>query len=655
MSAEANQAAALHTQALSLHQAGQDRQALAAMMQAVALEPHRADWQSDLGGLFNRIGDLERAAAHFETALQLDPDNAHAHYNLGCTLQAQHKLAQAEASYRRALELSPGNLDFLCNLGGCLQECGRTEAAMACYRAALDIDGGNVKVLDNLGIALQGQGKLADAEECFRRAIESDPSYARSYVNLGTVHLERGQLELAAASQRKAIALDPQLVEAHFSLGVALHALCRLPEAVESYRRALAIDPSHVKSFDNLVMTLQFVPDVDAEALFAAHLAYAAQFEAPLKASWPSHRNVRDPERRLRVGYVSGDFRAHAVAYFIEPILALHDRSCVEVFCYANQKKDDAVTERLKSLSDHWRPVLALDDDQLSQQIMDDGIDILVDLSGHTSHNRLLAFARKPAPLQITYVGYLSTSGLSAMDYRLTDRLAEPPGSERYYTERLLYLPDSMWCFQAPKDAPAITSLPALANGYLTFGSFNNVDKVDAASIRLWAALLHKLPTSRLVMLAAPDARPHFVKQFAAAGIPAVRIEFHGKMPPQEFRKLLQRVDVALDSFPVNGATTTCECLWQGLPVLSLAGSRFLSRNGLSILSAAQMPDFATDSEAALVNMTTLLAGNLTLTDGIRQGMREHLGKTALMDGHRFARNLEAIYRDIWRRWCADA
>ena len=642
----------LHRQALSLHQSGDDNQAISVMRQAVALAPGRADWESDLGGLLNRVGNLDQAVAHFEAALQLDPSNAQAHYNLGCTLQAQNRLAQAEACYRRALELVPGNVDYLCNLSACLQLSGQLDAAIACSREALALDANNVKVLNNLGTALQELGKLDEAIDYLRRAVEYDPSSAKNFVTLGAAHQERGELEQAANCHRRAIVLDPGLVEAHFALGVALHALCRTSEAVECYRHALAIDPDRCRSFDNYVMTQQFASGIDADALFAAHLAYGEQFETPLKKSWPRHRNERDPERRLKIGYVSGDFRSHAVAHFIEPILAWHDRSQVEVFCYANQKRDDAVTIRLRELSDHWCSCIALDDDELAHRIGEDGIDILVDLSGHTSHNRLLTFARKPAPLQITYIGYLSTSGLTAMDYRLTDRLAEPPGSERYYTEKLLYLPDSMWCFQAPVDSPEIAPSPALANGYLTFGSFNNVDKVDAASVELWSALLRKLPDARLLMLAPPDTRPHFLKLFAQGGIAASRLAFFGKMSPQEFRRNLQNVDLALDSYPVNGATTTCECLWQGVPVLSLAGPRFLSRNGLSILHAAQLPDFAVQSETELFNTAALLANNPVLLNSIRMGMREHLAKTALMDGQGFTGKLEAIYRTIWRRWC---
>jgi predicted O-linked N-acetylglucosamine transferase (SPINDLY family) len=649
------QAPALHLKALLLYELGDVDHALEVMQQALSLEPTHADWQNDLGGLFNCTGKLEQAVAHFKISLQLDPYNAHTHYNLGCTLQSQRKLDQAEACYRRALELTPGDAIFLDNLGGCLYLAGKTGDAIVCYRAALALAPENVDILNNLGTALQAQKALVEAIECFKHATEIAPSHARSFVNLGMAHMERGELEAAAACQRKAAELAPRMVEAHFSLGVALHALCRSAEAVACYERALAIDPNHVKSFDNLLMTQQFVPQIDADTLFASHLAYGRQFETSLKASWPAHRNIRDPERKLKVSYVSGDFREHAVAYFIEPMLALHDRSQIEVFCYANQKSHDALSAHLQRLSNHWRPCLDLDDDQLAAQIMEDGIDILVDLSGHTSHNRLLTFARKPAPLQITYVGYLSTSGLSAMDYRLTDRLAEPPGSERYYTEKLLYLPDSTWCFQEPADSPAISPLPALTNGYLSFGSFNNVDKVNAAAVRVWAALLHRVANARLLMLANPDTRSQFIRQFAALGIPASRLEFRGKVPPADFRRTLQSVDIALDSFPVNGATTTCECLWQGVPVLSLAGPRFLSRNGLSILNAAQMPDFAADNEADLINMAALLANNLPLLNGIRLGMREHLQKTTLLDKPRFVHNLETIYRGIWRRWCGPA
>jgi len=294
-----------------------------------------------------------------------------------------------------------------------------------------------------------------------------------------------------------------------------------------------------------------------------------------------------------------------------------------------------------------------MSDDQLSQRIQSDGIDILVDLTGHTAHSRLLTFARKPAPIQITYLGYPGTSGLSAMDYRLTDNYAEP-GDDRFYTEKLLRLPDSMWCYRPVADMPEVTPLPALANGYVTFGSFNNVNKVGADCIALWATLLRALPGARLLLATVPEGevRERLTRQFVELGVDARRLSFCGKLPPHEFQRRLQQVDITLDPFPVNGATTTCESLWLGVPVLALVGERFLSRAGLSVLSAAQLPDFAAATPAEFINTATLLANNLALLADIRLGLRDHLRATPLLDCQRLTRNLEQIYRNVWETWC---
>jgi len=652
-------AKALHQLALLAHQAGDSAQACELMQACAAELPDDAGIQCDLGGLFNLQGRLPEAVACFRRALRLAPQNSQAHYNLGCTLQAQGLLLEAEGCYRQALAIEPANTTILSNLGGCLLEQRNIDAAIACFREAVVADAGDVKSLNNLGTALQSAGRHGEAKSCFENAIELDPSFARSYVNLGMLHHEQGELGKAEANHREALKLDPNFVEAHFSLGVTLHALHRLDEAADSYRHAIAINPRHVKSQDNLVMTLQFVATVGSEELLAAHRRFADQFEAPLKPFWTRHGNIADPSRRIRIGYVSGDFREHAVAYFIEPVFRHYDRAQFEVFAYSNNPKNDAVTARLRASVDHWRDVATLTDADMAMQIRADAIDILIDLSGHTAHNRLLVFARKPAPIQITYLGYLSTTGLESMDYRLTDHLAEPAGSERYYTETLLHMPDSMWCYQPPADvsapAPAITPLPALENGYLTFGSFNNVDKIGADAITLWAALLQHLPTSRLLFLAAPEVHAHFLRQFDAHGIAAERITFFGKLAPDEFRRLVQRADISLDSYPVNGATTTCESLWQGVPVLSLSGERVLSRNGQSILSAAQLPDFCATTPIELIKTARLLADNPAVLANIRAGMREHLRTTPLLHQRHFVENLEALLRDAWRKWCRTA
>jgi len=606
---------------LLAYECGDVRRAVEFLQSSARHCPNDATIQCDLGSLLNVKGRLDDAAACFQRSLALDPASSNAHYNLGCTLQALGKLDAAEASYRQALALDPSHSQVLGNLGGCLQRQGKNEAAIA----------------------------------CLKEALARDPQSVVNLVNLGMAYQDEGLCEKAAACHQAAVAIDPDNAEAHYALGVAMHGLRKLEEACDCYRRVMAIDPTNVKAHDNLLVTQQFIPAITAEELLAAHLAFAAQFETPLKPYWRHHNNIRDPAKRLKVGYVSGDFRTHAVAHFIKPLFRNHDRSQVGVFAYSNNRKNDGVTDELMAMADHWRPVFAMTDQQLADQIEADGIDVLVDLSGHTAYNRLLVFARKPAPLQVAYVGYLTTTGLAAMDYRITDGLAEPPGFDRYYTEKLLRFPDSMWCFEPADDAPEIDALPALKNGYLTFGSFNGVDKIDLASIGSWSALLKEIPTARILMMATPEVRPHFAGLFHEHGIASNRIEFFGKLPPVEFRKMIQRADISLDSFPVNGATTTCESLWQGVPVLSLCGERFLSRNGLSILSAAAMPDFTVHTTVELINTARLLADNLSILASIRAGMREHLRSTPLLDQRRFVANLEGMFRKIWINWCDGA
>ncbi|HXA48171.1 MAG TPA: tetratricopeptide repeat protein, partial [Burkholderiaceae bacterium] len=646
---------ALHQLGLIAHAMGDDSAAIELLQQAIEIIPADSNLQNDLGGLFNIQGKLEPAVAHFRGAIALAPLNAQAHYNLGCTLQAQGKLAEAETCYREALKIKPNSVDILCNLGSSLQEQGKADEAISCYRQALASNPGDINSLNNLGVSLQTNGKLEEAKACFEQTIAVRPDDIRAYINLGMVYYDHGNFSQALSCYQQALRIDPHYSEALFSIGVALQALCKPQEALAYYRQAAAIKDTNQKTQDNLLMTLQFIPGVTLEELYAAHARFGQQFEKTLKPHWPLHSNNRDPDRRLKIGYVSGDFRMHAVSYFIEPVFASHDKSQFEVFCYSNSLSRDAFTERLIAEADHWQPCLSMSDDQLAERIQDDQIDILIDLAGHTAHNRLLTFARKPAPIQITYLGYPGSSGLAAMDYRLTDHYAEP-GNDRYYTEKLLRLPDSMWCYRPAADMPDITPLPAQKNGYLTFGSFNNINKVGEDCIQLWAALLRSLPSSRLLMVTVPEGevRDRLTRQFEALGIHAKRLSFCGKLPSHEFRKMLQQVDITLDPFPINGATTTCESLWLGMPVLTLVGERFLSRAGLSVLSAAQLPDFAVATPAEYINTATLLANNLALLADIRLGLRDHLKTSPLLNHKGFTQNLESIYRKIWVNWCGD-
>jgi len=552
---------------------------------------------------------------------------------------------------------------------------------------ALKID--LVQALNNLGIAYFEQGKYDDAVATYQRALVVKPDYARAHCHLGNAYYKQGRYAEAVGSYRRALAIEPNYAEACSDLGTALVYLDRPDEAVANCRKALDLKPDYARAHHNLAFVLmhQGKPDAalascqqaqalqpdfalahdtgllallyrDAESpheILAAHRRYAAQFEAPLRPLWPAHTNNRDPSRRLKIGYVSPDFRVHSVAYFMEPLLAHHDRRMAEIFCYYNFGVRDALTKRLMAYADHWLDCAGLTDAELAARIQTDGIDILVDLAGHTGSNRLLVFARKPAPVQVTYLGYVATTGLTAMDYRLSHSDADPTGYERYNSERLYRLPRSLWCYRPPLDMPAVEPVtPARRNGHITFGSLNNIAKISDSAIALWSRLLQALPGSRLIMadVALGAAQQHMYARFAAHGIAAACIELHPKLPHQSFRELHHRIDIALDPFPHNGNTTTCESLWMGVPVLSLIGDRFVARFGYLLLKTIGLAELAAHDEAEYLAIATALAQDLDRLDTLRGGMRARIESSPLRDEAGLTRDLETAYRAMWQQWC---
>lgn len=630
----------------------QGKDSLHAMKMAATLLPDDPDAHSNLGITLRNLGQLEDAVASCRRAVQIKPDFAEAHNNLGIALQDTGKLEEAVASYRRALEIRAGYAEAHNNLGMALGKIGKMEEAVTSYRRALQINPNFAQAYYNLGIAMQELDYQEAAAENYRRALQIKPDYADVYGNLGKALLGLGQVDEAVASYRQARELKSGDAIAHTNLGMALWTTGQHSEAVACFRRALEIKPEYIEAYHSLLMTLQYIPGTSQDRLLELHKGFGEQFEEPLRQYWTAHSNSPVIEKRLKIGYVSGDFRWHSVSYFIESILANHDKTNFEIFCYSNSKQQDSFTSRVIAESDHWIPCFEMSDDQLAQRIRSDGIDILVDLAGHSAMNRLLTFARKPAPVQITYLGYPNSTGLRAMDYRLTDSYTEPDG-DRYYTEKLIRLPDSMWCYRPKENMPSVSPLPALVNGYLTFGSFNNFNKISSECIKLWAALLRNLPASRLLMVTVPEGalRDQLKEQFKEHGVAADRIDFFGMLPLPEFQRKLQQVDITLDPFPVNGATTTCESLWLGVPVLTLVGDRFLSRAGLSVLSAAQLPEFAAATSEDFLKMSVLLANDLPRLAELRAHLRERLIRTPLFDQRKFTHDLESIYRDVWREY----
>jgi predicted O-linked N-acetylglucosamine transferase (SPINDLY family) len=512
-----------------------------------------------------------------------------------------------------------------------------------------------------LGALLWADGWTAEALDAMQTSVRLSPKDAEAHSNLGLSLAKLQRFDEAEASLGKALALDPHFATAHYRLGMTYSMQARLPEAEASLRRGISCRSSYAAGDDelnhsNLLFILSHNAALDADALFAEHCRFGEFFESPLRASWPRHANGRDPDRRLKIGLVSGDLREHAVASFIEPLLAqLRNHSALELHAYHNSAAEDHVSRRLRGLVRSWHPVCTLSDAALTNKIMDDGIDILIDLSGHTGLNRLPAFMRKPAPIQASWIGYPGTTGLRAMDYYLADRHLLPPGEfERYFTEKLVYLPGNV-PFQPHDSAPPVNELPALASGLLTFGSFNRPDKINGATIQLWSRLLCELPNTRMLLGGIPRKSQHgeLAAQFAAHGIARERLTFH---PPYDMRSYLElhhQVDLCLDTSPYNGGTTTFHALWMGVPTMTLAGPTPASRSGAAILAPIGLHEFIATSAAEFVQMSLHWANHLSALAQVRAGTRERLQCSPGRQADVIAAALDAALRHMWRRWCA--
>jgi predicted O-linked N-acetylglucosamine transferase (SPINDLY family) len=629
-------------------------EATACYRAALALKPDYADAHINLGTILQQQSIYDEAAEHFQAAVQLNPGFATAHMNLGTNFQARGQLAEAIGCYRRALELEPGNPLALNALGSALVRQGRSDDALASFEEALRADPGSALAHLNIGGVYQVQGKMGQAVTALERVLELDPSNAPAYTNLGMIRNEQGRRDEAIAACHRAIELAPESPQAYNNLAIALSALGLLEEGIGWARKACTLSPIDSPHHSNLLYMLNFHPGYNAAALFAEHRAWAQRYADSLTDSSAGHDNDRTPGRRLRVGYVSAHFFCHAVNFFSEPILRAHDHDQFEVFCYAHVDCPDETTGRLRGYADQWRDIAHLSDAEAAALVRRDRIDILVDLTGHIGGNRMLLFARKPAPIQVTYIGYQNTTGMKAMDYRLTDDWADPPGTtEQYYTETLVRLPRSFFCYLPSSDAPAIGPLPMVDNGFVTFGSFNAYSKVTTQVLATWARLLHAVPRSRLVILA--NAAPSLIERIAAffegAGIGADRLTIADRRPRNRYLELIDRTDIALDPFPFNGHTTTCDALWQGVPVVALAGQTYASRFGSSAHVNLGLRELVSTSPDEYVEIAARLAGDVDKLAHLRFTLRDRMASSALLDFAGFARNLEAAYRQMWTTW----
>jgi predicted O-linked N-acetylglucosamine transferase (SPINDLY family) len=639
-------------------QSGNPDRAIRLTQKAIRLEPNTARFHYNLGIIYKEQGRLSEAVASYRKAIALKPDFENALYNLGNALQAQGQVDEAIACYRQVAAIRPDHAETYNNLGIMLREARRFDEANDCYRKAISISPDFAEAYSNLGLLLQEMDRLDEADSCLRKAVTLKPSLPDAHYNLGIVLKKQGQLEEAIDCYRKALSLKPKAYDVLFSLGNALSAIGQPEEALAAFQEIITDSPGNHLAWSNFFMNAQYAAVYSSSVLFQQYLRFADEVEAPLRKGWESPANIRDPERRLKLGYVSADFREHSVACFIEPILAHHGKEHFEIFCYYNHRQEDSTSRRLAACADHWTPCADMSDEQLAQRIRADKIDLLVDLAGHTNGNRLLVFARKPAPIQVTWIGYPDTTGLTAMDYRITDNYADPLGkTEKWHTETLLRLPGCFLGYAPPPDSPPVVSPPVKNTGRITFASFNNLTKVNEATVRIWAAILRGLPDAQLLLKSTQSScesvRNHLRRLFARMGVEQERLCFANYIQSfSEHMGLYGMVDIGLDPFPYNGTTTTCEALWMGVPVITLAGTRHVARVGGSILSTVGLGECIAESEEEYVKKALTLAADHDRLCRLREIMRERISASPLGDAEGFTRNLEGAYREIWRTWC---
>jgi predicted O-linked N-acetylglucosamine transferase (SPINDLY family) len=565
------------------------------------------------------------------------------------------RLEEAESMGHQILAADPGHSDTINLLGLIACRRGDFQAASALFRQAIETQPKSAPFYNNLSVALNALGNLEAAEDAARFAAELAPDYVEAWFNLALVRGNQEKLDEAAAAYRMAIKLKGDSVAAWTNLGNILKRQGRIEEALRAYRQAVTLDPRNAEAHGVLVQNLRYDVASDAAAIAREEALWDARHGAPLGQGQPAHENEPDPQRRLRVGYVSPDFRDHVVGLNVLPLLEGHDRRQFDAFCYSDVTRPDSITGRFRAAASHWRDTARMSDEALAGTIRGDGVDILVDLALHTAGNRLAAFARRPAPVQVSFAGYPGATGLSAIEHRISDRYLEGAPDANHPTEQPgVHLIESFWCYAALATPLEVTPLPSLETGRLSFGCLNHCWKVSARMLRLWAHILRNVSASRLLLQSPQGShRADTLAILDQEGISAERVEFLERQPRFQYLRTYQRIDLALDTFPYNGHTTSLDAFWMGVPVVSLAGETIVSRAGLSQATNLGLPELVARSDADYVRIATGLALDPARLGHLRATMRERMNGSVLMDASRFTQGIERAYRTIWHEWCA--
>ena len=618
--------------------------------------PHRAADFANLGASLRAMGKLSEAESAYRKALTLDAGCATAHHNLANLLATTERASEAESEQRAAIAALPSYAQAWNALGGLLQRRGALREAVAAFRSATRFAPAWIEPQVNLGVALLNCDCGQDAVTVLQAAIAQHPVHAPAHGNLGAVYLRAGLPARAEACLRKAIALDPQETRWRSNLAVALQMMGRHIETEQCCAEVLQMRPNYAAAHGNLLFARNYRTDLTQEEIFAEYKRWDARHAVPLAPKAPRFQRDRSPDRRLRIGYVSPDFRHHAVAFFSEPLLAAHDRTNVELFCYSEAGVEDATTARFRERADHWRPTLGMTDAAMADLIRTDQIDILIDLAGHTAANRLLVFARRPAPVQVaSLLGHGYTSGLSAMDGILVDDVTAPPGCEHLFSETMVRIGRLPFVYRPPEGMPDVAPVPALRNGFITFGHFGRPERLNEQVVAAWARILHAVPNSRLMLntraLQEPEFRLLIAARFAQQGICADRLVLGFTQPQTRTWDAYGDVDIALDPFPHNAGTTTIEALWLGVPVVTLACRPSVGTLGAGILNAVGMRGWIARDVNSYVARAVAAAADLTELARLREVLRGTIQASPICDAKGLAALTERAYRALWERW----
>lgn len=606
-------------------EAGLPEEAISACRKALEIQPENSEACYQLGLLLYQTRRPQEAEKFLSIAIARNPSHVLALNTLACIYKDQGNLAEATKVLEKAVRIDPALYEARYNLGTTFHQLGMFDKAVEHYEAAIRLKGDSAILQNNLGHAFYHSGELTKAVEYFQQSVKHAPEYAKAWNNLG----------------------------------YALHDFGEHKEAIAAYRRALQITPHNHEAHSNLLFSLHHLPEASDKEIFEEHLLWSKQHAEPLEKQTFTHLQEANPNRKLRVGYLSPDFYRHVNSRALETFLRQHDRNHYEIYCYSNVAKPDSNTKKFQTYADHWREIRHLSDFEAAERIHSDQIDILVELAGHTNYNRLLVMSHRPAPVQVSYLGYVATSGMTSVQYRLTDIHGDSAErTQRYYTEELIYIPGSVLCYQPPQDAPEVSELPCLQKGHVTFGSFNNLAKLNSEVIALWSRVLLATPASHLLLKARHLKDPVLVKKlvekFKTYGISPERLDLrpwsHGN-----HLELYREVDLALDPFPFNGGMTTFEALWMGVPLITLEGTNFVGRMGTRHLAVLGLQKCIAHSPDEYVKIAAQSAQETGWLSQWRSSLRSRILASPLADAPAFTRHLEAAYREMWIRWCTRA